>query len=256
MIKMPDEKKLKTPFGIPVVTTKLEYNSSIYSDYPVYTTTSVLMALENKIANEASEKAYVIGSDSQFNPVVISEVGIGNNVGTPVSIRDIIRTTLLANATYVTFVHNHPGSSIGARDGAGIKPSKEDVELTYQISKACAMMGMYLYDSIIVQTPLDGQAKHFSMRDKSWGFKKWMPVSQEEILKMLDTSKVTEDDIEWGKDPNTADSKVMRKMFYRPVEDLTKINTMEKIVSGPVFNIDKYTKFENKKNSDFYEPEV
>lgn len=60
-----------------------------------------------------------------------------------------MQTALLCNATYVTILHNHPGLSSGKKK---CLPSKDDIAMTDAIVDACNMVGVTVYDSIVVSS--------------------------------------------------------------------------------------------------------
>ena len=194
---------MNTILGIPVVTTRLEYDSSIYVSNTIRTGWDALAAVENHIADFASECAFVIACDIEFHPVCIAKVGIGSQIDTQISVREAIRTALLSNASFITLVHNHPCGKLNpAENERCIKPSKEDIEITNQLSKVCSLMGIMFYDSIIVQRPFNGDYKIYSMRNKSIFGKKWIPLTRKDIEKAAYRSD-KEEDIIWGPDPQS-----------------------------------------------------
>lgn len=83
--------------------------------------------------------------------VSVSEGGIS---ATYVDVRLILQAALLANATQVILVHNHPSGSL--------KPSSQDDMLTERIRKAADLMEIHVIDHLII-TPEDG---FYSYRDE------------------------------------------------------------------------------------------
>lgn len=74
-----------------------------------------------------------------INSVMLSHGGL---VGTAVDLRELLRHTLLAQATSVILCHNHPSGNL--------RPSKEDDDLTKRAAEACKMMGIKFLDHLIV----------------------------------------------------------------------------------------------------------
>lgn len=202
---------VNTPLGIPIVTTKLSYDSSLYVDQPVRTIDEAISVVENHIADCAGECAFSIACDADFRPTCITKVGLGSQVDTNVSVRDIIRTALLSNASYITLVHNHPCGTPGnpKENEKRCKPSKEDIEITYQLSQCCSIMGIMLYDSIIVQRPYGKEFISYSMRTKSLVGKKWIPISPKDMQKTVLCSD-KEEDIVWGAVPPDSNTDVAK----------------------------------------------
>ena len=74
-----------------------------------------------------------------IDKVRISQGGIDQ---TTVDIRTIMREAILMRATQIAVVHNHPSGSL--------KPSKEDIDITTKIKKACELLNIRLIDHVIV----------------------------------------------------------------------------------------------------------
>ena len=74
-----------------------------------------------------------------IDKVRISQGGIDQ---TTVDIRTIMREAILMRATQIAVIHNHPSGSL--------KPSKEDIDITTKIKKACELLNIRLIDHVIV----------------------------------------------------------------------------------------------------------
>ena len=74
-----------------------------------------------------------------IDKVRISQGGLDQ---TTVDIRSIMREAILMRATQIAVVHNHPSGSL--------KPSKEDINITTKIKKACELLNIRLIDHVIV----------------------------------------------------------------------------------------------------------
>ena len=74
-----------------------------------------------------------------IDKVRISQGGIDQ---TTVDIRTIMREAILMRATQIAVIHNHPSGSL--------KPSKEDIDITTKIKKACDLLNIRLIDHVIV----------------------------------------------------------------------------------------------------------
>lgn len=71
--------------------------------------------------------------------VRISSGGID---GTYVDVRFVLREALLAKATQIAIVHNHPSGNI--------RPSREDIQMTQRVAQASQVMQVRLIDHVIV----------------------------------------------------------------------------------------------------------
>ncbi len=79
----------------------------------------------------------------------------GGRTETSVDVRILLRHALLAEATSVILVHNHPSGSC--------RPSQEDNRLTERVNQACRTVNIRLIDHVIVT---DGDYYSFSENGK------------------------------------------------------------------------------------------
>jgi DNA repair protein RadC len=94
------------------------------------------------MAHERTEQFRVLFLDGR-NKLIADEVqGQGTINHAPAYPREVVRRCLELHATAVILAHNHPSG-----DPA---PSREDVALTTDITRAAAMMGITVHDHIIV----------------------------------------------------------------------------------------------------------
>ena len=76
------------------------------------------------------------------NPVNYNIVSIGNVNSACVAVGNIFKVALLSNAARVILLHNHLGGDL--------KPSKEDMQMTWRIRDAGNLLGIPLVDHIIM----------------------------------------------------------------------------------------------------------
>lgn len=179
-----NDKNSMPPLGIPIVTTKLSYDSSLYTGKKIITAKDAVYAAGNYISDMAGEAAYVIVSDADFRVLCIANIGKGSQLRTEVSIRDAVRTALLCNGLYLTLIHNHPEAESGGPFSAP-KPSAEDIDTVNRAVIACAACGLFLWDSIIVQRPLNGEWQYYSFRSHNSFRRKYVPENGDHIKDFL-----------------------------------------------------------------------
>jgi DNA repair protein RadC len=80
--------------------------------------------------------------DPQNTVVGCEEVSKGSLNTTRTHPREIYKSALLANALGIILGHNHPSGCL--------EPSPEDVEFTQAVSRAGELIGVELYDHVIV----------------------------------------------------------------------------------------------------------
>ena len=95
----------------------------------------------------------VLCLDAQNQPIAFNVVSVGSLNTTRTHPVDILKPVILSNALGVILVHNHPS---GVSD-----PSEEDIEFTRGIQRACEVMGVDLYDHLIL-----GERGFTSLRER------------------------------------------------------------------------------------------
>lgn len=110
-----------------------------------------------KIRDFPQESTYALFLDGRLTPLGYTCVGQGTHSVCTVSVGKIVQVTLLAGATGVILVHNHP-------DMKQPSASSLDVECAHRISAILREIdGMILYDSVIVSCDVSTQV--YSMRE-------------------------------------------------------------------------------------------
>ena len=84
----------------------------------------------------------VLCLDAQNQPTCFNVASIGTLNTTRTRPAEIMKVALLSNAQAVILIHNHPSGEL--------EPSVEDLEFTRAIQKACELMGLELYDHLVV----------------------------------------------------------------------------------------------------------
>lgn len=125
---------------------KLVKESEVGSyDLEFVKTPKSITQLMNKVFNFGSlaeEYVYLIALNTQCRPIAFFEVSHGTGNASMLSCREIFMRALLCGAQSIIVVHNHPSGVI--------TPSKEDISVTKQISKASKILGIGLLDHIII----------------------------------------------------------------------------------------------------------
>ncbi len=106
-----------------------------------------------KMQDLDTEEAWVLLMNQRFRLIKAVRLSHGGLSETAVDVRVILREALLANATVLTLVHNHPSGTC--------RPSGDDDRLKFKLKKACETMRIYMVDHVIVT---DG--KYFSYAEE------------------------------------------------------------------------------------------
>ena len=83
----------------------------------------------------SEEKLYVMFLSASLHGVIDSAT---------VGIREIMQRAFLTNAAGIILAHNHPGL------GSTANPSTQDIDVTQGLMRACEIMGIHMFDHIIV----------------------------------------------------------------------------------------------------------
>ena len=90
------------------------------------------------------EKMVSILLNTRNNVLGIEEVSVGCLTSSIVHPRELFKSAILANATGLILVHNHPSGDP--------RPSQEDKELTVRLQEASKLIGLVFHDHIILGT--------------------------------------------------------------------------------------------------------
>lgn len=114
--------------------------------------------IQHFIANEAREVAFALMLSTKNEINAVYKVSIGNVRSALFNSREVYQAALLCNANAVIIGHNHPSGDI--------TPSKEDIEVTQKIYEAGKIMGIPLFDHIIVGDR--GYSKYLSLKESGY----------------------------------------------------------------------------------------
>ncbi len=112
-------------------------------DRPVLSSwTALVDYLRAAMARETNEQFRLLFLDRK-NALIAEEVQARGTVDhTPVYIREVVKRALELGATALILVHNHPSGDP--------TPSRADVEMTREIVRAAAPLGITVHDHVIV----------------------------------------------------------------------------------------------------------
>ncbi len=84
----------------------------------------------------------VLCLDAQNQPTCFNVASIGALNTTRTRPAEILKAAILSNALGLVLIHNHPSGEL--------EPSPEDIEFTRAMQRACELIGIELYDHLIV----------------------------------------------------------------------------------------------------------
>lgn len=106
-----------------------------------------------ELNNECVEKFGILALDTKNNVIGIHIISIGSLNASIVHPREVFKAAILNNACSIILFHNHPSGDV--------TPSNEDIETTKRLVESGKIMGITVFDHIIV-----GENNYCSMKDK------------------------------------------------------------------------------------------
>lgn len=129
-------------FELEVVSIRLKQEVPLYSETPLNTPWKVVEHLAKEVCDLDREVIYVINVNTQSMPINVSLVSIGTLCGALTTPREMLKASILSNASGIIILHNHPSGEV--------QPSEQDILLTRRMEKVCDFVGIELLDHIIV----------------------------------------------------------------------------------------------------------
>jgi DNA repair protein RadC len=121
-------------------------------DRPVLSSWDKVLAYARaELAHGDTERFFVMFLDRKNALIAAEERGRGTVDHAPVYPREVLKRALELGACALILLHNHPSGDT--------TPSRADIDMTRDVAKACATVGISVHDHLIV-----GRAGHASLR--------------------------------------------------------------------------------------------
>lgn len=88
------------------------------------------------------EHVYMICTDNKLKNPILFEIGIGTASNVIVNIKGLLQRALLANASTIVMIHNHPSGDATF--------SQPDINIIKDLRDALDLVGMTLNDAIVI----------------------------------------------------------------------------------------------------------
>jgi DNA repair protein RadC len=111
----------------------------------------VLDFCASKLAHEKVEEFHLLFLDRKNVLIKHEPQQRGTVDHTPVYTREVVKRALELSASSIIMVHNHPSGDP--------TPSRADIEMTREIAKAAAPLGIQVHDHVII-----GRGRHTSLK--------------------------------------------------------------------------------------------
>ena len=142
-----------TTFSLKVVkekTMRYEINKKVTKPEIAYEIATEILGLDE----QPEESMWLMTLDVKANITGLFEVSKGTLNSSLVHPREIFKRAMLQNAANIIIMHNHPSGDP--------TPSKDDIEITRRVYEAGKILGIELYDHIII-----GDGVFISLKEKN-----------------------------------------------------------------------------------------
>ena len=151
-----DEKK----YELDQVAIRMVREKPLYSTEPIDSPEKAVKLLADAIRDYDREVVCVINLNSALQPINLNICSMGAIDRAIVSPREVLKSSILSNASSVMLFHNHPSGLCN--------PSEQDVQITDRMQEVYKLMDIKLLDHIII-----GEDNYYSFAEN-----KIMPESQ------------------------------------------------------------------------------
>ncbi|GEB81775.1 hypothetical protein AOR01nite_02520 [Acetobacter orleanensis] len=111
--------------------------------------------LSAMLAHERIEQVRVLFLDAAHRLLADEMLGRGTVDHTPIYPREVMRRALELEARILVLVHNHPSGDPS--------PSQDDILMTQRITQAASLLGMTVWDHVII-----GSGRLFSLKEEGF----------------------------------------------------------------------------------------
>ena len=126
----------------------------LISNEPIINPEAAIRVMNDTLKEFDREALVVVNLQNDLKPINMNFVSLGTLNSSVAHPREILKTSILSNASCIILFHNHPSGNLS--------PSREDVELTDRMQKACQLMEIPILDHIIIGT----NDRYYSFREK------------------------------------------------------------------------------------------
>ena len=145
----------KDGFKLDVVSVRLVKDAPIYSEHPFNNPYEVVGIMGEIMCEFDREVVCVVNLRNDLKPINIHFASVGTLNEAMVHPRELLKASILSNASSVMFIHSHPSGNL--------LPSKADTMMTDRMNKLCELMGIPLIDHVIVG---GNNREFFSFKEK------------------------------------------------------------------------------------------
>lgn len=128
--------------GLDVAYIKLDKSYTLAEDRPIRSPDDAVAAIAEALKELDREVVCMVTLKSDNTPINASVISVGTLDVAVVYPREVMKMSILSNATKIMLFHNHPSG--------GALPSIQDIQLTDRIKQCCDLMDITFLDHIII----------------------------------------------------------------------------------------------------------
>jgi DNA repair protein RadC len=121
---------------------KLDKSYTLAEDRPIRSPDDAVAAIAEALKELDREVVCMVTLKSDNTPINASVISVGTLDVAVVYPREVMKMSILSNATKIMLFHNHPSG--------GALPSIQDIQLTDRIKQCCDLMDITFLDHIII----------------------------------------------------------------------------------------------------------
>ena len=125
-----------------VVNIRLVKEPSLYSEQTLDSPQAVVELMAKELSQYDREVFCILNMKNNEQIINMNLVSVGTINASLVIPMEVFKSSILANASAIIGLHNHPSGNV--------KPSKEDMIVTRKLQKCGQLLGIELLDHIIV----------------------------------------------------------------------------------------------------------
>ena len=129
-------------FKLEQVAIRMVKERPLYSKTPIRSPKDAIRVMADALLDYDREVFAVVNFQTDMRPINFTIISMGCLDSSIVHPREVIKASILSNASGVILFHNHPSGTI--------EPSKDDIISTDQLKNAFNLMGIRVLDHIIV----------------------------------------------------------------------------------------------------------
>lgn len=142
-------------FALEVVSVRLVRDAPILSEAKISTPKDAVRLVGQELCDMDREVVCVINLKADNTPINCHFASVGALDYSMAHPRELLKTGILSNAAGIILAHNHTSGNL--------LPSETDVRLTDQMQQVCGLVGIPLWDHVIVG---GDNSRYFSFHEK------------------------------------------------------------------------------------------